>query len=526
MENDMSGRDESREEAKSAETPSGGVHSGDHAGDRSVEGDACASPDAISSEATNAGDARDGAVIAGATTGCPGVVEDATPDVALGATPKQAQPAEEMKSPHIDVKSSGVEIGAQNIGAQSIGAQNIGATNASDGNGSGIPDADEQVFVRTPRKDDVERKGKRSGQRSPGNSDGFFQIPTLHHFTSSFGVERVLEQLVEKSLQENRRLDHVLLHGGMGSGTTLVARALVRDLAPDRCVELDVLDGVDEGTLRSAIREVRDGGVLLIRHIEVLDGSGERLLLECIGRKTDLGTGRFATGEGSSRRRRSAKARFEDFDPTSPKRGRSRRPIRGNFTLIGTAHMTQTIGYQLRCRFDHLIHLRKDPVGTRIAVCRALARRGVDVAESAYPVADRFLGTIGDVAEQFTQAILARVEIEGLGSVPSAGGSARISCDGSPIVVAGGLDCKGNGRRVVTAELLESIVVHDMPCRLPDEMYAHALGIHLAGRRVHRLTDAEVARINHETGWGETAVRAALVLFHRMQQSRSSRPAA
>jgi hypothetical protein len=73
-----------------------------------------------------------------------------------------------------------------------------------------------------------------------------FTTPTLFHFASSVGVTRVLERLVENALASNRPLDHVLLHGPPGCGTTLVARAIVRDLAPKNFVELDLLDGVEQ----------------------------------------------------------------------------------------------------------------------------------------------------------------------------------------------------------------------------------------------------------------------------------------
>ncbi|MFM7261647.1 MAG: hypothetical protein ACKO3W_13695 [bacterium] len=347
-----------------------------------------------------------------------------------------------------------------------------------------------------------------------------FELPTLHHFMSHFGVHRVLEQLVEKSLVRNRQLDHVLLHGGTGSGTTLIARALVRDLAPKNCVELDVLDGVDASTLHAAIREVRHGGVLLIRHIELLDGGGERMLMNYIGRKNALGTGRFASAPGAAGSIRSRKPRLDEVDDIRAKRKTTLRPINANFTLIATAHFTQQIGYQLRCRFDHLIHLRKDPIGTRSALCRALARKGVVIDGDAIPLMERFVETIADSAEQLGQAILSRAEIECMLNVQTTrtarGGDGVQAEMSSPRSV-------GN---TVTRELMQSIITCDMPCRLPDEVYASALSLHLAGRRVQRVTDAEVTRINHETGWGEMAVHAALVLVLRAQQMRSTRPAA
>jgi len=363
---------------------------------------------------------------------------------------------------------------------------------------------------------------------------GLFHLPTLHHFTSSYGVDRVLEQLVENPMQENRKPDHILLHGRAGSGTTLVARALVHDLAPDHCVELDVLDGVDAALLQSAIREVRNGGVLLIRHIELLDTCGERMLMDCIARKTTIGTGRFAPNEESARPRRGMKPRLDDADVFSGKPKRAMRPIATNFTLIATAHATHAIGYQLRNRFDHMIHLRKDPVGIRMAICRTLARDSVHLEPDAHALVERFVQLIGDSAEQLTRAIIARAEIEGIRpSKVRAGHLARSAKHTQRIVanpaarsIGDPAACDTPPIGKITRDLMQSIIVRDMPCRLPDEVYAHALFQHLADRRVVRVSDAEVTRIDLETGWGETVVRAALAIVLRAYTTRPSKPAA
>lgn len=361
-----------------------------------------------------------------------------------------------------------------------------------------------------------------------------FYLPTLHHFTSSYGVDRVLEQLVENPMKENRKPYHILLHGRAGSGTTLVARALVHDLAPDHCVELDVLDGVDAALLHSAIREVRHGGVLLIRHIEVLDTAGERMLMDCIAHKTTLGTGRFAPNTESARPHRGMKPRLDDAVVFGGKPKRAMRPIAANFTLIATAHTTHAIGYQLRNRFDHMIHLRKDPVGVRMAICRTLAREGVHIDPDAHALIERFVHLIGDSAEQLTRAIIARAEIEGIRSSKARGGkltrpakrTAHIEADHATRSINGPAAGETPPVGTITRDLMQSIIVRDMPCRLPDEVYAHALFHHLADRRIVRLTDAEVARIDLETGWGETVVRAALAMVLRAQTMRPTKPAA
>ena len=320
-----------------------------------------------------------------------------------------------------------------------------------------------------------------------------FSIPTLFHFASSVGVTRVLERLVENALANNRPLDHILLHGPPGSGTTLVARAIVRDLAPKNFVELDLLDGVDQDTLRRALREVRNQGVLLIRHIELLSGANEQFLMSCIARKTVRGTGSFAretppSTEGVAKQKRPMDEYVADAVRRPPLR------IDGNFTLIGTAHLTQQIGYQLRGRFDHMIHLRSDPVGIRIAMRHALSRFGLTLDESAHRPIERFVRTIDDIAEQFVQAIVMRAQLEET--------------------------CHLNDT------IIQTVVADDMPGRIADEIYAWALVRHLAGRRVTSVTDNEVERLESETGWGEIAVRAALGLVVRNQATRAIPPAA
>ena len=324
-----------------------------------------------------------------------------------------------------------------------------------------------------------------------------FATPTLFHFASSVGVTRVLERLVENALASNRPLDHVLLHGPPGCGTTLVARAIVRDLAPKNFVELDLLDGVDQEMLRRAVREVRNQGVLLIRHIELMSSGDEQFLMSCIARKTTRGTGSFArdTGVPTMPATRKKKSIDELQIDATPRRSPPSFPrIDGNFTLIATAHLTQQIGYQLRHRFDHMIHLRSDAVGVRIAITRVLTRHGFVVDESAHAPIERFTRTIDDVAEQFVRALVMRAQLDE---------TARI--DGT---------------------LVRSVVTEDMPARIADEVYGWALTRHLAGRRVTAVTDNEVERIDTETGWGEVAVRAALGVVVRNAAARAVPPAA
>lgn len=338
------------------------------------------------------------------------------------------------------------------------------------------------------------RSEPRTQQPQPIQAHGeVFSVPTLFHFASSLGVTRVLERLVENALSSNRPLDHVLLHGPPGSGTTLVARAIIRDLAPKNFVELDLLDGVDQNTLRRAIREVRHQGVLLIRHIELMTSADEQFLMSCIARKVVRGTGSFARDMPSGTDAPVKKKRPMDEFVTDT----VRRPfpkIDGNFTLIGTAHLTQQIGYQLRNRFDHLIHLRSDSIGVRKSMQRTLARHGLHVDENAYGLIDQYVRTMNDVADQFVRALVLRAQLD------------ETCC--------------------IDAQLVRLVITEDMPGRIADEVYAWSLVRHLGGRRVTTVTDNEVERIDAETGWGEIAVRAALGLVVRNQSTRAVPPAA
>ena len=249
--------------------------------------------------------------------------------------------------------------------------------------------------------------------------------------------------------------------------------------------------------LRRAVREVRNQGVLLIRHIELMSSGDEQFLMSCIARKTTRGTGSFArdTGVPTTPATRKKKSIDEFQIDATPRRSPPSFPrIDGNFTLIATAHLTQQIGYQLRHRFDHMIHLRSDAVGVRIAITRVLTRHGFVVDESAHAPIERFTRTIDDVAEQFVRALVMRAQLDE---------TARI--DGT---------------------LVRSVVTEDMPARIADEVYGWALTRHLAGRRVTAVTDNEVERIDTETGWGEVAVRAALGVVVRNAAARAVPPAA
>jgi hypothetical protein len=90
--------------------------------------------------------------------------------------------------------------------------------------------------------------------------------------------------------------------------------------------------------------------------------------------------------------------------------GEQRRAPR--FTLIGTSHILQRLGYAVRTAFDHLVHLREDPKALRRAVVRSLRLRGIAVTNDAAPVFERMLGTVYDCAETLVQTCIERVELE------------------------------------------------------------------------------------------------------------------
>ncbi|MFM7261907.1 MAG: hypothetical protein ACKO3W_15050, partial [bacterium] len=98
-----------------------------------------------------------------------------------------------------------------------------------------------------------------------------FSVPTLKHFATFTRVTSVLEGYIVAAMRENRRLDHILIHGNAGSGTTTLARALVRDYAPNRFEELDALSGISFQKLKRALARANRRGVVLIRHVELLD---------------------------------------------------------------------------------------------------------------------------------------------------------------------------------------------------------------------------------------------------------------
>jgi hypothetical protein len=334
-----------------------------------------------------------------------------------------------------------------------------------------------------------------------------FQVHTLKHFLSYSRIPQIMENCVLDALSTNRRLDHMLIHGAPGCGSTLLARALIRDHAARRVVEIDALHGCEVAALCDAVERVADGGVLFIRHIELLDGACERFLMEVLGHMGNPTMNRIEppkrprerTGPGSAfddaiaesarpieRPRAENAKRKEPKDPTDPK---APKVGASGFTLIGTAHITARIGYEMRTRFEHLFHLRDDPKGQRMATVRALRARNIRVDPSTLGILAKILGSLHDCAEQLVRAVMARAELDQIDSID--------------------------------LETMFSIVTEDLPDRLPNEYYASALRRHLGMRRVDEITEAEVTRVSIETSWGDMATRAAFLTMIREDRVKS-----
>ncbi len=344
---------------------------------------------------------------------------------------------------------------------------------------------EERAPTRSPLDTVPTTPVKRSGNQ-------IFHTPTLRHFATSSRTPQILESYVLRALRENRRLDHILIHGRAGSGTTLLARALIRDFAPKRAVELDALKGCDPQRLRRAIERVGNGGVLFIRHIEVLDHDCDSFLEACMS-ATRPGTAADGSPESKLRRARPASpAPQTPLDRAIADSARADEPVEQprpipSFTLVATAHLMGRLGYQLRTRFDHLIHLRSDPAALRTASCRALAAHDVSVVPEALAGMQRVLGSLLDGAEPLVKALIVRAELE--------------------------------GTRVLDVDAVRSTIEEDLANRVSNEQYAVSLREHLGGRILSEATPDEVTRIANETGWGECASRGAIVAMLREDRS-------
>lgn len=321
-----------------------------------------------------------------------------------------------------------------------------------------------------------------------------FSVPTLKHFATYTRVTSLLEGYIVAAMSENRRLDHILIHGLAGSGTTTLARALVRDYAPSRFEELDALTGVSLQKLKRALARANRRGVVLIRHVELLDGMSMSYLAAYMSGKPMDADGE--SGPASSR------APWEsDFDREIAASARNRmsdQPSRERFkpggTVIATALMPSQLHYSLRSRFEQLVGLRTDPKALRVALGRVLRPHDLRIAPDAFPRVERLLGSLTESTEQLARAVLARAQMEDV--------------------------------QLVDDALMRSIIEEDLADRFPVTHYAASLRDHLGGRKVKEATCEEVHRIADETSWGMNVTRSAITTMIREDRAiqRAERP--
>ena len=309
-----------------------------------------------------------------------------------------------------------------------------------------------------------------------------FQVHSLSNFLSTSRIPQQLDTLVAKCLARDTRLDHILIHGAPGSGTALLAVALINDYAPRRVIEIDAALGCDPELLRRSIDEVGARGVLFIRHIDALEAECDQMLAETLaGRPARARRPRGFVDPTESELDR-------EISASASPRGEARESRPVEFTLVATAHMVAQVGYVVRTRVEHMFHLRDDPKALRNAVLRSLRRHGsIGVDAPALPQLERVLRTLSDSAEPITRATLLRSE-----------------CDGA---------------QRIDAALMQSILEEDLAARLPDEAYSSSLRRHLAGRRIEQVTPEEVARVAADTGWGLSAAEGAISMMIR-EESR------
>lgn len=357
-----------------------------------------------------------------------------------------------------------------------------------------LPDEPAPVEIRDPgaparRRRSVDRRA--GGTLAPGDSrrrPHVFQAYGVCHFLSTSRIPRLLSALVDRCLADDVRLDHVLIHGAPGSGTSLLAQALLNDFAPPRVVEIDAAFGCDSELVRRSIQDVGPKGVLYIRHIDALDAECESVLANALGDRSVRFKRRGPPGlvdpsETDLDRAIAASANDapDAVDGEAP-----------DFTLVATAHLMTHVGYMLRTRFQHLFHLRNDPKALRNVVLRALRRNGpIRLEADCFPQLERVLATLSDSCEPIVQTVLLRAESEGLASLG--------------------------------AEEMRTVLEEDLAARIPDEAYSASLRRHLVGRKIEAITADEVRRIAEETGWGLMAAEAALSMM-AIEEARSRHP--
>jgi len=318
-----------------------------------------------------------------------------------------------------------------------------------------------------------------------------FSVPTLRHFASYSRVTRFAEGYIVEALRENRPLDHILVHGRPGSGTSTLARAIVRDYAPERAEELDAQTGISVQRMAAALRRMNRRGVLLVRHVELLDPASSHMLAGYLeGKKLsrrigiDGAAGQTPPWQSEFDRAIARSAR----EASEPEDSAERDLIAPGGTVIATALLPQRLSYRLRNAFRQQIHLRSDPKALRSALMRVLWRVGVRIDTACFARVERVLSTLTDGTEPLARTILARAGLE--------------------------------GRDLIDDDLMRSIIEEDLPARLPDSQYAASLREHLAGRKVREASEAELERIDQETSWGRMATQAAIATMIREHQAQ------
>lgn len=406
-------------------------------------------------------------------------------DGACTTTPRVPHEARANDDGASDARPDADEPRAED-GQRAAGAMDSAGTRCDSDDSANLPTAADSAWAPNHGSPDRGR-GADGDARLPVRASyvgNRFEVRSLRHFLSSSRIPAILDGYVVAALRENRPLDHILIHGAVGSGTTTLARALILDYTPRRVVEIDALNGCDVETLRRAINRVRGTGLLFIRHVEVLDAACDAYLARMMGRDEIPEEHRLAEA------RRSTEA-----DRIDPSNARStgdydRTRMRPRFTLLATAHFTGRIGYPLRMRFDHMLHLREDPIALARAIGRLVERGGVSIDDAAMPRLGRVAGSLLDSAEQIAKAIEARAELDRI---------TRIDDD-----------------------LMRSILEQDLADRLPDEAYAYSLRRLVAGLPLDAGLHAEVPRLLEQTGWGEVALRAALAVVLREEPKRAA----
>jgi hypothetical protein len=335
----------------------------------------------------------------------------------------------------------------------------------------------------------------RTQQASAENSSTIdFSVPTLKHFATYTRVTQTLEAYLLAALRESRRLDHILINGRPGTGTSTLARALVRDYAPSRVEEFDAQGGISTQKLHRALLRANKRGVVLIRHIELLDPMLTHMLVNYMGGRPlprlsrGGGEGRPSAPWETDRDRAIAESARDTGDAHDAARDVDAGPTTPGATIIGTCLVPARLNYSLRSRFEQTINLRSDPKALRAALVRVMRQRGIALEPSCFPRVDRFLGTLTDGTEPLARGVLVRADIESVTTIDD--------------------------------ELMRSIIDEDMPTRILDTHYAAALRDHLGGRKIKAATVEEIDRIVAETQWGPIAAQAAIATMLRENRAR------